>query len=168
MLVAATSTLAMASLEAACYCGSTLIKVATEKPPISSSICHCATCRRLTGAPFLANIMLPAAALTVTSKDGEGDAALVSQKTSKHVTRHRCSTCYSPVYALLGKDKVVVPASLFSPPHPESWSAQHHLYYDRRVIDMADSLPKFRNHFGSEQWAGQPPEAGEDPVPPSK
>lgn len=149
---------ALGTLEASCFCGAVRLAVDMAKPPISVSVCHCATCRRLTGAPSLANLVLPAEALTITPNEGD---ALTCQQTSKHVKRTRCATCFSPVYATLGKGRVVVPLSLFSPPLPETWRPQHHLYYDRRVIDVADNLPKYRTHFGSALWDGEPPEAGE-------
>ena len=78
------------ALEASCYCGAVRLRVAAINP-LSVSICHCTTCRRLTGAPFLQNLMLPADALTMTSSDG-GEPALISQSTSKQVTRQRCAS----------------------------------------------------------------------------
>ncbi len=164
-----TSTVAAATLlrEASCFCGAVRLRVDTARPPLSVSICHCASCRRLTGAPLLANIMLPAEDLQLLSRDDASPPNLLALQTSKHVTRHRCAECCSPVYAQLGKGRVVVPASLFAPPHPEAWAPQHHLYYDRRVLDVHDNLPKYRTHFGSAEWAGEPPEA-EAPVAESK
>ena len=104
--------LAAAALSASCYCGAIRLCVDAARPPLSVSICHCATCRRLTGGPFLANLMLPAESLTLDP----ADAPLVTTQTSKHVARHRCASCHSPVYANLGKGRVVVPMSLFDPP----------------------------------------------------
>ena len=157
-----------ASLEASCYCGAVRLCVDMARPPLSVSICHCASCRRLTGAPALANLMLPTEALQLLPrKDKAGDAAgdalptdaLVALQTSKHVTRNRCAQCHSPVFATLGTGRVVVPLSLFAPPLPEAWKPQHHLYYDRRGLDAGDELPKYRTHFGSVLWEGEPPEA---------
>lgn len=144
---------AATALSASCYCGAVRLCVDVSKPPLSVSICHCTTCRRLTGASFLTNLMLPAEALTIEP----ADAALITLQTSKHVSRHRCASCCSPVYATLGKGRVVVPASLFDPPPLSSWKPQHHLYYDRRVFDLPDDgLPKYRTHYGSALWAGEP------------
>ena len=44
----------------------------------------------------------------------------------------------------------LVPAALFDSPPPE-WRAQHHIYYDRRVMDVPDGLAKFRTNFGGEK-----------------
>ena len=135
-------------LEASCFCGKVHVRVPEAAVPQSVSICHCPTCRKLTGAPSIMNVMFAAS-------DVEVDGALVPQQTSKLVTRQRCEACFSPVSASLGKGRVVLPASLFSAPHPKSWAPQHHLYYDRRVIDVHDELPKYRTHFGSTLWAGE-------------
>jgi hypothetical protein len=154
------ASLAAAVLESSCYCGAVRLRVDIARPPLSVSICHCASCRRFTGAPMLANVMLPAAALNILPSETGETPPLVTLATSKQVTRHRCAQCHSPVYAMLGKAKVVVPLSLFSPPHPEAWRPTQHIYYDRRVLDMNDELPKYRTHYGSDRWAGEPPEAG--------
>lgn len=148
LLTMASAVEAATAREASCFCGAVKLRVAASPPPLAVSICHCSTCRKLTGSPMLANLMLPAKALDVPD-----DAALVSQATSKYVTRHRCAACYSPTFARLGKDKVVVPLALFDAPHPETWVPQQHIYYDQRVLDVNDGLPKFRAHFGSEQCA---------------
>ena len=155
--IAASTSALTSALTASCYCGAIKLRVLDPAtPPTGASICHCATCRRLTGAPMLANLLLASDRLELTPPD----AALTSLKTSKHVTRHRCAGCSSPVYATLGKGKVVVPLSLFSSPHPASWAPQHHLYYDRRVLDVGDDLPKFKLNYGGPEWTGEPPEAG--------
>ena len=145
-----------AALRATCYCGAVRLCVEAALPPLSVSVCHCSTCRRLTGAPMLANLMLPSEGLRLSSANDD-IPQLLKEQTSKHVSRHRCATCYSPIYATLGKGRVVVPTALFPPPHPAAWRPQHHLYYDRRVIDVGDELPKYRLHFGSDLWAGEPP-----------
>ena len=114
-----------------------------------------------------ANLLLPADGLQITSAEGDSPPQLTSLATSKHVTRHRCAECSSPVYAAMGKQRVVVPLSLFSPPLPEAWKPQHHLYYDRRVVDVPDDLPKFRTRFGGATWAGEPAEADAQAAPPA-
>ena len=144
---------ALATLEASCFCGAVKLAVDVAKPPLAVSICHCRTCRQLTGAPMLANLVLPSDAVKFEHEEN----ALTSLKTSKHVTRHRCASCASPIYATLGKGRAVVPLALFSR-LPEGWEPQHHMYYDRRVLDVADDLPKYRRNFGGVLWQGEPPE----------
>ena len=56
--------------------------------------------------------MLPTEIVKVTAADGT-EAALVTLPTSKHVKRHRCASCHTPMFASLGPKRVVVPAALF-------------------------------------------------------
>lgn len=131
-----------------CWCGATSLTIAPSSEPQSVSVCHCGTCRRLSGAPFLSSVMLASDAVEISS-----DAALIEQQTSKHVTRKRCSRCYAPVLATLGPQRVVVPAALFCREQLErdGWRPMHHLHYDARIMDVDDGLPKYRTHFGGER-----------------
>ena len=149
---AATSTAATAT-EARCFCGA--IKVTVTGSPAGTSACHCSTCRSLSGAPFLANVLFPREAVTITAADG-GEAITVDTQTSKIVTRRRCAKCFSPVLAevALKQRRAVVPAALFSP-LPPGWAPAHHIHYESRCLDMPDGLPKFRTNFGGAQCDDQ-------------
>ena len=61
-------------LRASCFCGAVEVAVDSKASPVSTSICHCANCRRISGAPFLANVILSSAAVEVRC-EGSGDAA---------------------------------------------------------------------------------------------
>ena len=139
--------------EARCFCGA--IKVTVTGSPAGTSACHCSTCRSLSGAPFLANVLFPREAVTITAADG-GEAITVDTQTSKIVTRRRCAKCFSPVLAevALKQRRAVVPAALFSP-LPPGWAPAHHIHYESRCLDMPDGLPKFRTNFGGAQCDDQ-------------
>ena len=146
LLVGFCGGLSVDKLRASCYCGAVSLAVARDARPLASSICHCQTCRRLTGAPFLANLVF-----APTDVELETTAGLAELRTSEHVVRRRCACCHAPVLAeLTTSRRVVVPAALFDSPPPE-WRAQHHIYYDRRVMDVPDGLAKFRTNFGGEK-----------------
>ena len=146
---------------ATCHCGAVELRVPAGIKPISTSICHCDTCKKLSGAPFLVSVLLPAEDVTLTAANGSGEPELVDFQTSKHVTRRRCAACHSPVVAELGKSRYAIPLALFPRPHPEGWQPQHHMHYDHRVMDVSDDLPKYRTKFGSTFWT--PSEATEQP-----
>lgn len=139
--------------EARCFCGA--ITVTVTGAPAGTSACHCSTCRSLSGAPFLANVLFPRAAVTLVAADGT-EAITVDTQTSKIVTRRRCAKCFSPVLAevSLKQPRAVVPAALFSP-LPPGWAPAHHIHYDSRVLDMNDGLPKFRTNYGGTQCDDQ-------------
>ena len=150
-----TASAASALLTAACHCGRCTVAVDPSVAPIATSYCHCTTCRRLTGAPMLANVLLPSSAVSLTAADdGPSDTpAWVDQRTSEAVTRRRCALCWSPLLAALGPKRTVVPAALFSRPHPPGWAMGHHIHYGSRVIDVGDGLPKYVAHYGSAMCA---------------
>ena len=70
------------------------------------------------------------------------------------VYRCRCAKCGSPMFASMGKRMVVLPLALFDKvdTHGEAWRPQHHMYYDDRVVDVADDLPKFKGSSRHERW----------------
>ena len=156
--VVAMSTAVATALEAKCFCGAVTVRVAPGSIPQASSICHCHTCRSLSGAPFLANLIFSAEDIELISTADGGCPNLVSMSTSKAVTRSRCASCYSPVSATLGSKRLVVPAALFERDAlPADWAVQHHLYYGSRIMNVEDSLPKFLGHFGGPSWVADEP-----------
>ena len=105
----------------------------------------------------MANLMFAAPVVELLSSRGDDPPDLIETATSKHVTRKRCAECFSPVAASLGKKSVVVPFAMFERDAlPAEWrSLQHHMYYDSRVIDVNDDLPKYKSHFGGELWVDE-------------
>ena len=145
-----------AERRASCFCGRVRVTVFDGDAASSSSICHCSICRRLSGAPFLANVLFKRSNVALDGGDGAALAAdaLAEVKTSKHVARYRCASCASPVLATLGKDLAAVPLALFPRPHPPSWNPMHHMHYGDRVVDVPDGKTKFAGRFGYSQRVG--------------
>mmetsp|Transcript_1425 Transcript_1425/g.1867 ORF Transcript_1425/g.1867 Transcript_1425/m.1867 type:complete len:143 (+) Transcript_1425:281-709(+) len=126
------------NLRAQCYCGKCEVQIfGAKESDGTSSYCHCSICRKLSGAPVMASLMLPNAKVKV-----QGETNDIC--TSKFVTRKRCKDCGSPVAATLGKSTTVVPLSLLDSTHvPKSWLPRHHLHYSDRIVDFPDDLPKY-------------------------
>lgn len=80
------------ALKGGCQCGA-IIYTSTSLP---SNIvnCHCRTCRRLSGAPFLSFASFPISAITWTS----GASSLKKTRYSSFAERAHCSECGSPLY----------------------------------------------------------------------
>lgn len=72
-----------------CYCGKTLIQAST--PPTAVAYCHCADCKRVTGAPVAAFAAFNDA--DVTFSPDEGRAISINPG----VTRNFCDACGSPL-----------------------------------------------------------------------
>lgn len=149
---AATTQQAQGLRQARCFCGR--VEVRVSGCPLTVSICHCSVCRRLSGAPSVASVLLQPKQVEVLATDG-GDLPLVETRTSEAVVRLRCAGCFSPVVARLGARYVAVPLSLFDwgeEPPPAEWRPQHHLHYGSRVLDAEDDLPKYKGRSQGPHW----------------
>ena len=72
-----------------CLCGAVRYRVAGE--PISSGLCHCRTCRRVSSAPVLPFVVFPVAAFTILQ------GTPTTFRSSPRVTRSFCGRCGSPL-----------------------------------------------------------------------
>ncbi|MEM7506678.1 MAG: GFA family protein [Pseudomonadota bacterium] len=73
-----------------CYCGATHIQSAAG--PLTVAYCHCADCRRWTGAPVAAFAAVPAEDFTLDPDPGAHSA-------TPGVDRWNCAKCGSPLAA---------------------------------------------------------------------
>ena len=156
------STAAAPTLRSSCFCGALELRVAASAP-LGSSCCHCTTCRALSGAPFIANVLLAKADAALTLASGGGAPQeprdIVSLETSRQVRRIRCARCHSPMFATLGEKRVVVPLAAFARKVvPDTWLPKQHIWYGSRVIDVNDGAPKYVRNYGGLRCAddGQP------------
>ena len=78
---------------ASCFCGAVSVKV--EGAPIGTSACHCQTCRALSGAPFMANVLFSRDAVSLAAADGSAPAT-IETRTSKALVGHFKSECTNP------------------------------------------------------------------------
>jgi hypothetical protein len=109
------------ALEGGCLCGAVRYRI--DGPPLETSICHCATCRRAAGAPSVAWATVPAAAFALTQGRPAGYAS------SPGVTRTHCAACgTSLTWQRDGGEIDVTLASLDDPealpPTRETWLSQ--------------------------------------------
>jgi hypothetical protein len=80
---------ASTTISGRCYCGATRIR-ATQAPNVVA-YCHCADCRRVTGAPVAAFAAFDETAVIFTPNDGR------KVTVNPGVTRNFCETCGSPL-----------------------------------------------------------------------
>ncbi|MET0273476.1 MAG: GFA family protein [Phenylobacterium sp.] len=67
-----------------CHCGAVIYEMPAET--INHALCHCADCRRASGAPMVAWAMVPADQVTI-------DGATRIYASSEHGRRHFCEAC---------------------------------------------------------------------------
>ena len=68
-----------------CFCGH--IQIEANREPISACHCHCESCQRASGAPFVTWVTFPFDHFNVTK------GALVERQSSPGVTRGHCGEC---------------------------------------------------------------------------
>lgn len=105
--------------------------------------CHCEDCRELLQVPY--HSVLAWEGDQVTISHGEADT-IEFRHPSKHMTRVFCRHCGE---VLLNTNKMgwkLVSQLLFRKCNgdtlPAGFEPTGHFFYDRRVIDISDSLPK--------------------------
>ncbi|KAJ1635153.1 Mss4-like protein [Pavlovales sp. CCMP2436] len=132
-----------------CFCQASSVQLRGD--PVAASFCHCSTCRRLSGAPYMAIALAPLSCVVMTGPTSE------VLSTSDKVVRYRCSLCHSPLAAILAGKTVALPIGLFDFPGgaPPSWRPQHHMYYSQRTFDVLDGLPRYEASTRGKLW--EPP-----------
>lgn len=122
-----------------CYCGATMIQV--EKAPDAVAYCHCADCRRVTGAPVAAFAAFDETAVAFTPNEGRKVMA------NPGVTRTFCETCGSPLtgrYDYL-PGKVYIAVSLLD--QADDYAPELHAHVSKQLewLHIDDDLERFEN-----------------------
>jgi hypothetical protein len=144
-----------------CFCGQVKIHIKASELSPTSSYCHCPGCRLWASAPIAMNVYMKSPQ-AIDVYPFEGSVTRHTTRLETHVqNRFRCTDCGSHVAnAPHGFDKdphFGFPTSVFCDketgklptgfPQPKA-----HTYYSTRIIDVADSLPKYPL-FGSNSKA---------------
>src|SRR5882757_7921814 len=85
------STKSEPALTGCCQCGH--VTYSSSSLPDEFTNCHCQTCRKLSGAPFITFGRFPTSAITWTS----GEESLTKTTYSDLAERTHCATCGSPI-----------------------------------------------------------------------
>lgn len=125
-----------------CQCGA--VEVTLQNTPIVHATCHCGDCRDLLDTPFHA--------VTAWNKDNvlitKGEKNLsVYKHPSLEMTRCFCKHCGETIFNTNAMNWRVVSQFLISKCNnneiPENLRSDKHFFYERRVVDIEDGLPKF-------------------------
>lgn len=136
-----------------CDCGAVELRVAGE--PVACVYCHCPSCRGFYDLPMLAATAWNPESVTVAA----GDASIRRyQHPEKQMQRHFCPDCGETLFGDNRFGLIVILNSVFEKSLgalPDSLQPTMHLFYQDRVVNVADSLPKYR-----EAWDGELFDAG--------
>ncbi|KAJ5587204.1 uncharacterized protein N7459_002969 [Penicillium hispanicum] len=76
-----------------CFCGK--IRIEYNGPTLTSGLCHCLDCRKLTGSLYTHNYVVKTAGLEVSGSPKE---AAKTSDSGNDVRRYFCSDCGSPLF----------------------------------------------------------------------
>ena len=138
-----------AQYNAQCHCGRVTYQVCAD--PVDAKVCHCRDCQTLHGAPMQW-------AAIFHKKDIRFTAGIEHLRffSTTHNRFERtlpckvsCGMCGTPI-ADEGRNMWLAFPSLFdfgTPQKiPEAFRPSCHIFYDMRVMDIADGLPKWSGH----------------------
>lgn len=78
-----------------CFCGKVRIQYSGQ--PITSALCHCFDCRKLTGTLYTYNFVVKSADLKITGSPKE---VAKTSDSGNHIKNYFCSDCGTPLYGL--------------------------------------------------------------------
>jgi hypothetical protein len=126
------------SITGGCLCGA--VRYRLDQPPEGSMICHCRTCRKVSGAPIVAWLSLPSISFVVEA----GEPKVF--KSSPEVTRRFCGTCGTPLTYEHSDSPDEVDVATTTLDEANAFPPTHHswLEHDLDWIRFGDGLPAFR------------------------
>ncbi|MES1964225.1 GFA family protein [Psychrobacter sp. AH5] len=131
--------------EGSCSCCSNTYLI--NNTPIARFICHCTICQEYTGQAYND--------ITVLVKPDVSELKLMRTKFRRwklppNISRGLCKSCNKPsIEMAMGGNLLLVPTSNYADaaalPEPSM-----HLFYNRRVADIDDKLPKYKGFAQSQ------------------
>jgi hypothetical protein len=139
-------------LHGSCACGTCAFDV--KATPTARLICHCAICQAFTGKAFADVTVLRAKHVELTNAD---QISFKKYRPPPNLARGHCLKCKTPVVEFFGFGAfklTFIPTSNFESqdllPMPHM-----HIFYERRVKDVMDNLPKHSGYFPSQLAIGR-------------
>src|SRR5436305_9835823 len=120
-----------------CYCGAVVMEMKGD--PLDMGYCHCANCRRSSGAPVNAFLLWKEQDVKIT----KGEELLSQFQSSEISDRRFCTKCGAHVridHPKLGLIDVRAAA-----PQTVTFKPTVHLNYEETVLHIKDGLPKLRD-----------------------
>jgi hypothetical protein len=126
-------------LDGACLCGRIRYEITGE--PRFMYQCYCGKCRAASGASFVTNIIVDAAAFRIT----RGKEALAAYESSPGKFRHFCSGCGSPIYSHGEKTRDVVAVRCGTLREDPGLRVAYHAFVESKApwVDIQGEQPQF-------------------------
>jgi hypothetical protein len=123
------------SLTGGCHCGQ--LRYTVTGAPLNVMVCHCDSCKKVTGQPFFARAVLPASAVTVAGE-------VTHYPSSSEITRRFCPICGATVFAQRRTMLDRLSVTLGSLDDPDALPPTAHMFAGRMVawLKLDDGLPR--------------------------
>lgn len=128
-------------LQGGCFCGAVRYRI--DKPLLDVTHCHCSMCRRISGAPMVTWLTVPAEGFSYTS----GTAAEL--RSSERARRTFCGTCGTALTFRLLAEPAFLDVTAGSLDAPEAVAPRAHIWTADQLawLRFDDDLP--RHHAGT-------------------
>ncbi|KAI1087295.1 Mss4-like protein [Rostrohypoxylon terebratum] len=96
----------MATKQGSCFCGK--VRISVEGEPITTVLCHCLDCRKITGSAFSTNRLTPGSGFKLLS--GEPKTISKIGDSGNEIVSHFCGDCGSTLWRdgkTFGDNKVI-------------------------------------------------------------
>ena len=124
-----------------CDCGS--VQLSMTGNPRVHAYCHCSDCRELLDVPYHSIVAWDADRVDITSGS---EHTGVYQHPTLEMTRVFCKRCGETLYNTNAMGWKLVSQLLISKRNdgelPAEFQSNAHFFYDRRIVDIADHIPK--------------------------
>lgn len=138
----------MNAVECACSCGTTRFQTAAE--PLFRILCHCTICQRFNEAPLADVLVYRAEDVTLPSA---GVVEFDTYRPPPNVQRGKCAACGQPaveVFAAPILPRLVMIPRPMLPLNANIQPPRAHIFYDKRVTDAHDALPRYEGYVRSQ------------------
>ena len=130
--------------EYAIYCECKAVQASLSGSPIVHACCHCTDCRELLDIPFHSVTAWKPDSLTFVSGK---DKLIAYQHPTLKMQKHFCFTCGEVLFNTNGMDWRIVSQLLIAKCNagklPDELRSDKHFFYEQRVVDVSDDLPKY-------------------------
>ncbi len=119
-----------------CLCGRVRYRISGELA--NATCCHCRSCQRASGAPYVPWVSVPARHLEITK------GALTTCHSSAHVTRGFCGECGSPITYANANEPDSIDVTVVTLDDPGAAPPTSHIWVSHKLpwISLSDGLPQ--------------------------
>jgi hypothetical protein len=123
-------------IQGGCLCGAVRYRLASE--PFEAGYCHCAICRRSTGAPVVAFATVPFDDFQLTGNP-------CRRRSSDFGERWFCSECGTQLAMHVDHQPDTIDFTVATLDDPERVRPQFHIFFGSRIewFDTADRMPRY-------------------------